>query len=182
MGQYAPMFVHLQYHNLEHEGENYRIHQKQYYNSNFEDKDPDFNPAVSEITIFHITKKAADRRDSEESKKLGTIIVKTDQYVQDLNALPGLGKRVSESIIKEGRGDLDTIMRVVGDMAAEDGTTVEEAAEEIIHILRVTYGLDAMDESVVNEEATCCGKCGRVHIKGNCKRPFLKGKSHCRTK
>ena len=37
-------------------------------------------------------------------------------------------------------------------------------------------------ESVVNEEATCCGKCGRVHIKGNCKRPFLKGKSHCRTK
>jgi len=73
-------------------------------------------------------------------------------------------------------------MRVVEDMAAEDGTTVEEAAEEIIHILRITYGLDAMDESTVNEEATCCGKCGRVHIKGNCKRPFLKGKSHCRTK
>ena len=182
MGRYAPMFVHLQYHNLEHEGENYRIHQKQYYNSNFEDKDPDFNPAVSEITIFHITKKAADRRDSEESKKLGTIIVKTDQYVQDLNALPGLGKRVSETAVNEGRGDLETIMRVVEDMAAEDGTTVEEAAEEIIHILRITYGLDAMDESTVNEEATCCGKCGRVHIKGNCKRPYLKGKSHCRTK
>ena len=182
MGQYAPMFVHLQYHNLEHEGENYRIHQKQYYNSNFKDKDPDFNPAVSEITIFHITKKAADRRDSEESKKLGTIIVKTDQYVQDLNALPGLGKRVSETAVNEGRGDLETIMRVVEDMAAEDGTTVEEAAEEIIHILRITYGLDAMDESTVNEEATCCGKCGRVHVKGNCKRPFLKGKSHCRTK
>jgi len=182
MGRYAPMFVHLQYHNLEHEGENYRIHQKQYYNSNFKDKDPDFNPAVSEVTIFHITKKAADRRDSEESKKLGTIIVKTDQYVQDLNALPGLGKRVSETAVNEGRGDLETIMRVVEDMAAEDGTTVEEAAEEIIHILRITYGLDAMDESTVNEEATCCGKCGRVHIKGNCKRPFLKGKSHCRTK
>jgi len=99
MGRYAPMFVHLQYHNLEHEGENYRIHQKQYYNSNFKDKDPDFNPAVSEVTIFHITKKAADRRDSEESKKLGTIIVKTDQYVQDLNALPGLGKRVSETAV-----------------------------------------------------------------------------------
>jgi Skp family chaperone for outer membrane proteins len=182
MGRYAPMFVHLQYHNLEHEGENYRIHQKQYYNSNFKDKDPDFNPAVSEVTIFHITKKAADRRDSEESKKLGTIIVKTDQYVQDLNALPGLGKRVSETVVNEGRGDLETIMRVVEDMAAEDGTTNKEAAEEIIHILRITYGLDAMDESTVNEEATCCGKCGRVHVKGNCKRPFLKGKSHCRTK
>ena len=174
MGQYAPMFVHVQYHNLEHEGEKYQMHQTQYYNSNFKDKDPSFNPGVCKVTLF----KDPDGEDTN----LGTIIVKTDQYVQDLNALPGLGKRVSESIIKEGRGDLDTIMRVVGDMAAEDGTTVEEAAEEIIHILRITYGLDAMDESTVNEEATCCGKCGRVHIKGNCKRPFLKGKSHCRTK
>ena len=217
MGQYAPMFVHVQYHNLEHEGEKYRMHQTQYYNSNFKDKDPNFNPGVCKITLF----KDPDGEDTN----LGTIIVKTDQYVQDLNALPGLGKRVSEAAnegtgnekelkgaemvqyimdrwnwseektlrfladkfgnsqeIKEGRGDLETIMRVVEDMAAEDGTTVEEAAEEIIHILRITYGLDAMDESTVNEEATCCGKCGRVHIKGNCKRPYLKGKSHCRTK
>ena len=241
MGRYAPMFVHLQYHNLEHEGENYRIHQKQYYNSNFKDKDPDFNPAVSEVTIFHITKKAADRRDSEESKKLGTIIVKTDQYVQDLNALPGLGKRVSEElnytseetlyrpgsiapedlyysdkhgkivaiddvddkyhdslelvykkgdkiegpmdeVVNEGRGDFDTIVRVITDMAQEDGTTPKEAALEVIEAIRDAYIIDAYDEGVVNEEATCCGKCGRVHVKGNCKRPFLKGKSHCRTK
>ena len=182
MGRYAPMFVHLQYHNLEHEGENYRIHQKQYYNSNFKDKDPDFNPAVSEVTIFHITKKAADRRDSEESKKLGTIIVKTDQYVQDLNALPGLGKRVSETAVNEGRGDLDIIVRVITDMAQEDGITPKEAALEVIEAIRDAYIIDAYDEGVVNEEATCCGKCGRVHVKANCKRPFLKGKSHCRTK
>ncbi len=130
MGQYAPMFVHVQYHELEHEGEDYRMHQTQYYNSNFKDKDPDFNPGVSKITLFKITKKAADRRDREETEELGTILVKTDQYVQDLRSLPGLGKRVSEESL--------------------------------------------------NEEATCCGKCGRVHIKGNCKRPFLKGKSHCR--
>ena len=181
MGRYAPMFVHLQYHNLEHEGENYRIHQKQYYNSNFKDKDPDFNPAVSEVTIFHITKKAADRRDSEESKKLGTIIVKTDQYVQDLNALPGLGKRVSETAVNEGRGDLDIIVRVITDMAQEDGITPKEAALEVIEAIRDAYTI-VYAEAVVNEEATCCGKCGRVHIKGNCKRPFLKGKSHCRTK
>ena len=34
----------------------------------------------------------------------------------------------------------------------------------------------------VNEnKATCCGKCGRVHVKGTqCKRPFLTGKDHCR--
>ena len=104
MGQYAPMFVHVQYHNLEHEGEDYRMHQTQYYNSNFKDKDPDFNPGVSKITLFKITKKAADRRDKEESDNLGTILVKTSEYVQDLNVLPGLGKRVSEEAKNEAKG------------------------------------------------------------------------------
>jgi len=123
MGQYAPMFVHVQYHNLEHEGEEYQIHQTQYYNSNFKDKDPSFNPKVSKITLF---------KDPEgEDTNLGTILVKTDEYVQDLRNLPGLGKRVSE-VVKE-------------------------------------------------QKATCCGKCGRVHVKGTkCKRPFLTGKDHCR--
>ena len=97
MGQYAPMFVHLQYHDLEYEGEKYRIHQTQYYNSNFKDKDPTFNPGTSLVTLFKITKPAEDRFDREEKDELGSIVVKTDQYVQDLNNLPGLGKRVSES-------------------------------------------------------------------------------------
>ena len=90
MGRYAPMFVHVQYHNLEHEGEEYKMHQTQYYNSNFKDKDPNFNPGVSKITLF---------KDPEgEDINLGTIVVKTDEYVQDLRNLPGLGKRVSEVV------------------------------------------------------------------------------------
>ena len=97
MGQYAPMFVHLQYHDIEHEGVDYRMHQTQYYNSNFIDKDPDFNPAVSKITLFKVLEKAASHRERNKEENLGTIVVKTDQYVQDLNNLPGLGKRVSES-------------------------------------------------------------------------------------
>ena len=126
MGQYAPMFVHMQYHELEHEGQKYRMHQKQYYNSNFKDKDPDFNPAVSEITLMKVD-------ENNEGHNLGTILVKTDQYVEDLRNLPGLGKRHMEEVIKE--------------------------------------------------EATCCGRCGRVQVKGSgCKRPYLKGKKHCRTK
>ena len=39
---------------------------------------------------------------------------------------------------------------------------------------------DSETDQAVNEGATCCGKCGRVHVKGNCKRPYLKGKAHCR--
>ena len=131
MGQYAPMFVHVQYHDLEHEGEDYRMHQTQYYNSNFKDKDPSFNPGVTKITLFKILEKATSHRERDKDENLGTILVKTDEYVQDLRNLPGLGKRVSE-VVKE-------------------------------------------------QKATCCGKCGRVHVKGTkCKRPFLTGKDHCR--
>ncbi len=37
------------------------------------------------------------------------------------------------------------------------------------------------EQGLNEEKATCCGKCGRVHVKGTeCKRPFLKGKDHCR--
>ena len=362
MGQYAPMFVHVQYHNLEHEGEDYRMHQTQYYNSNFKDKDPDFNPRVSEITLFKITKKAADRRDKEESDNLGTILVKTGEYVQDLNVLPGLGKRVSEvvnelddnkskDLVRKALADIngsmfkfrhsnplkmiaakDKDLKVkldamhnaifdlekvlqdkniaeasveeqsckVGDTLTKDGrrgkvikhsktqATVDfgngdvygiahsrikdgkilkeatrqdlgmsssvskrRAKAELkkpgndgskvygldkdgkrVHIKNINdvdkfkkFELDAdlnenkvadkdiekeikslqkenpkgyaaeikklkvrlaainlSKKKVIKEEATCCGKCGRVHVKGNCKRPYLKGAKHCRTK
>ena len=97
MGQYAPMFVHMQYHNLEHEGQKYRMHQKQYYNSNFKDKDPDFNPGVSAITLMQVD-------ENDDGKNLGTILVKTDQYVQDLRNLPGLGKRHMEEATRQDLG------------------------------------------------------------------------------
>ena len=111
MGRYAPMFVHLQYHDLEHEGEKYRIHQTQYYNSNFKDKDPSFNPGTSKITLFKVTKPAVDRFDREETDNLGTIVVKTDQYTQDLKNLPGLGKRVSEEVTKPEEEKLKKIKK-----------------------------------------------------------------------
>ena len=117
MGRYAPMFVHVQYHELEHEGEKYQMHQTQYYNSNFKDKDPNFNPSVSKITLF----KDPDGEDTN----LGTIIVKTDQYVQDLRNLPGLGKRHMEENVKVGDiltkdGRKGKVVKVMDDMANVD--------------------------------------------------------------
>jgi len=103
MGQYAPMFVHVQYHNLEHEGEDYQMHQTQYYNSNFKDKDPSFNPGVSKITLF----KDPDGEDTN----LGTIIVKTDEYVQDLRNLPGLGKRHMEEATRQDLGMTSSVSK-----------------------------------------------------------------------
>tara|TARA_R110000824_G_scaffold18026_6_gene72142 strand:+ start:9933 stop:12023 length:2091 start_codon:yes stop_codon:yes gene_type:complete len=46
----------------------------------------------------------------------------------------------------------------------------------------VRRGKDFTIYKKLNEEkATCCGKCGRVHVKGTkCKTPYLKGAKHCR--
>jgi hypothetical protein len=108
-----------------------------------------------------------------------------DKYHDSLELVYKKGDKIEgpmDEVLNEGRGDFDIIVRVITDMAQEDGTTPKEAALEVIEAIRDAYIIDAYDEGVVNEEATCCGKCGRVHVKGNCKRPFLKGKSHCRTK
>ena len=82
MGQYAPMFVHIQYHEFEHEGDQYRLHQTQYYNSNFEDKDPNFNPGVTKLDLVRIN--LIDGTDSED---VGEMLVKTEEYVKDLKRL-----------------------------------------------------------------------------------------------
>ena len=41
-----------------------------------------------------------------------------------------------------------------------------------------------LDADLNEAKATCCGRCGRVHVKGNCKKPYLtKGSAkHCQTK
>jgi hypothetical protein len=108
MGIYAPMFVHVQYHNLEHEGEEYQMHQTQYYNSNFKDKDPSFNPGVSKITIIP---------DDDDRDAIGTILVKTDQYVQDLRNIPGLGKRFSEVVNElDDNKSKDLVKKAIADI------------------------------------------------------------------
>ena len=41
----------------------------------------------------------------------------------------------------------------------------------------------AISEVLLESKATCCGKCGRTHVKGTeCKKPFLTGKDHCRVR
>jgi hypothetical protein len=143
----------MQYHELEHEGEKYRMHQKQYYNSNFKDKDPDFNPGVSAITLMKVD-------ENDEGKNLGTILVKTDQYVEDLRNLPGLGKRhMEEAAIKEPVALKDALERYslgeILDTAEEfyrenDENDSAELAKQFAKKFRDT--LDAFDGGVEEEK------------------------------
>ena len=90
MGRYAPMFVHVQYHTFEgDDGQTFGVHQTQYYNSNFKDSDPKFNPRVTKLSFY-----SGEKQDDE----MGTILATTDEYIKDLRDLERqgrLGKRVS---------------------------------------------------------------------------------------
>ena len=109
MGRYAPMFVHFQYHEFEDQaGEKYRVHQKQYYNSNFKDQDPNFSP---DVTVLTLTKLADPDNPSPQAQKdieLGQIAVKTDEYIKDLQKL-NTTNRVSEEITKSEKKKLKDI-------------------------------------------------------------------------
>ena len=176
MGQYAPMFVHVQYHDIEHEGEDYRMHQTQYYNSNFKDRDPSFNPGVSKITLFKILEKATSHRERDKDENLGTIIVKTDQYVQDLRNLPGLGKRVSEATRKDlGMSTSVSKRRAKAELKnpGNDGSKVYGLDKDgkRVHIKSINdvdkFKKFELDADLNEDKATYCGGCGTTHKKSS---------------
>ena len=83
------------------------------------------------------------------------------------------GKQIKESLNPEVSKALD---RFIVAMAKRYGYSEQDAVYAIMAALKQRE-FDGLNE----EKATCCGKCGRVHVKGTkCKRPFLTGKDHCR--
>ena len=75
-------FVHMQYHEVEHEGEKYKVHQDQFYNGNYDDFR---NPRFTELMI------------SKDGKRMGTYLVDTGEYIEDLKNLE-VKNKVSESL------------------------------------------------------------------------------------
>lgn len=98
MGQYAPMFVHVQSHDFEYEGDKYRLHQKQFYNSNFKDKDPSFNPQVTQLILSKL--------DNGKDTDIGYMLAKTPEYIKDLNKLSIINKAMEE-VVKEETIEVD---------------------------------------------------------------------------
>ena len=77
----SPMFVHVQYDEFTDEvGMKYRVHQTQYYNSNFQDAR---NPRVTELTLTQL----ADGAQVPKDNNIGTMLVKTEDYIKDLKRL-----------------------------------------------------------------------------------------------
>ena len=69
-------------------------------------------------------------------------------------------------------GGHDAYVRVINGKPGKKKTGLHDSSK-----------LTLVNKDELSEGATCCGRCGRVHVKGSgCKRPYLKGKSHCRSK
>ena len=115
-----------------------------------------------------------------------------DAYVRVTNGKPGkkkTGLHDSFKLTLVNKSELKENVKV-GDILTKDGKKgkVVKVMDDMANVdfgNGDVYGITfsrIKGSEILNEEATCCGKCGRVHVKGNCKRPYLKGKSHCRNK
>ena len=76
-------------------------------------------------------------------------------YLDSEEKQPALDQLALENKVNEGRGDLDQIVRVITDMANEDGTSTKEAALEIIDAIKDAYQIhEGEDTKVLKEYAS----------------------------
>ena len=87
MGRHASVFVHVQYHIFEYNGQKIYVHQTQYYNSNYPESVP--KPRVTKLYIY--IKKEDSPSGSEID--LGSYLVSTDEYLKDLKKLKIIKRR-----------------------------------------------------------------------------------------
>ena len=60
----------------------------------------------------------------------------------------------------------------------EEALAIVKANQDVIKAYK-----KMKQKHLTESKATCCGRCGRTHVKGTeCKKPFLTGKDHCRVR
>ena len=116
----------------------------------------------------------------------------------------GYGKTKTTNIYNKG-GEIEALekekkskFKKHGEMSGFDMRGINEQMDIYDEIANEEFGMDydqlgsnekewvrdEIDNMSMNEaKATCCHRCGRVHVKGTpCKRPYLKGKDSCAVK
>ena len=123
------------------------------------DKDVD-QFMISRISGYRIDQDKAMKAGMRQAGRSGVAGI--DSYMTDGNyqpvdnAVQGLKDRVDHVM-----SGLDREAKAQSDFYANRGRT----------------------SGTIDEAATCCGRCGRTHVKGSgCKKPYLKGGDHCRNK
>ena len=143
--------------------------------------------------------KEAEGKEKEEIKdKLLANTKRKRALEKELDDAVSGTNRGQELDVQEGyRGVMDDVVEIIKDMAMNaDGDEIE-AAMELMEFIGEHYKIDfefgragggnygrndgAPYEEGVNEaKATCCGRCGRVHVKsGKCTRSKATGSDRC---
>ena len=174
-----------------------------------EEEEEDMDETISEASIAKITKDrdAVIAKMKDLAKKYkeaeGDAKDKIKDQLKDLTAKKkSLAADLDKAVSKKGASqELDEVTKGVGEKYPKEkfaklkgkkvtylGTpckvidaddTVLKLQDEDGKTHTVNYNM-FNKKGFIAEDATCCGKCGRVHVKGNCKRPYLTGKKHCK--
>ena len=104
---------------------------------------------------------------------------------KDIKAAEKDVKNVSDDKKANFNKALKFINKYKGNAAVVAGM-IKKAKEEYklpSNLLQDLARAAQVNEGLTENKATCCGKCGRTHVKGTeCKKPFLTGQDHCRVK
>ena len=174
-----------------------------------EEEEEDMDETISEASIAKITKDrdAVIAKMKDLAKKYkeaeGDAKDKIKDQLKDLTAKKkSLAADLDKAVSKKGASqELDEVTKGVGEKYPKEkfaklkgkkvtylGTpckvidaddTVLKLQDEDGKTHTVNYNM-FNKKGFIAEETSCCGKCGRVHYKGNCKRPYLTGKKHCK--
>jgi hypothetical protein len=125
--------------------------------SDFENKEPYVNEdddVEAPATGFEDDSAKAPKGD----KKLNKAASKNDKIISTYKKIKPLFK-------KAAAGDKEAL-------------AIVKANQDVIKAYR-----KLTQTHLAENKATCCGKCGRTHVKGTeCKKPFLTGQDHCRVR
>ena len=123
------------------------------------DKDVD-QFMISRISGYRIDQDKAIKAGMRQAGRSGVAGI--DSYMTDGNYQPvDISVQGLKDIVDHVMSGLDREAKAQSDFYSNRGRT----------------------SGTIDEAATCCGRCGRTHVKGSgCKKPYLKGEDHCRNK
>ena len=154
------------------------------------------NPGAAEVlhnwigSINTFRETLSQEYDKDELERMGFYDM--DDNFDESKQHPSKGYRGGAKKIQKAH---DLVVSLMKDLAkkyrAGDKSVVDQLKTLTITKKKLEKQLDQavantntdQDLDISEAQSTCCGKCGRKHVKGpKCKTPYLKGKDHCRTK
>ena len=101
-----------------------------------------------------------------------------DMAITDLKAIADMAAKLAEHLSQENPQQLEGWVQAKITKAADYVEAVYK--NHVYGEHDCGCGSNARGLSEANPNSTCCGRCGRYHVKGTtCPKPYLTGDNHC---